>query len=73
MELRRFTSIVSLISLTVLYSLTSSQSYVVVSMDSSNSEVKMKLAEIYELKGQPRRALDLVYQGCFENLRSHLN
>jgi general transcription factor 3C polypeptide 3 (transcription factor C subunit 4) len=32
-------------------------------MDPSNIDVKMKLAEIYEIMNQPRKALELVYQG----------
>ncbi|KAF8815220.1 hypothetical protein BYT27DRAFT_7249306 [Phlegmacium glaucopus] len=30
--------------------------------DPSNNDVKMKLAEIYEIMGEPRKALDLVYE-----------
>lgn len=31
--------------------------------DPSNNDAKMKLAEIYEIMGEPRKALDLVYEG----------
>ena len=31
--------------------------------DPTNNDAKMKLAEIYEIMGEPRKALDLVYQG----------
>ncbi|KAI5117819.1 hypothetical protein M0805_004949 [Coniferiporia weirii] len=34
----------------------------VISIDPTNNEAKMKLAEIYEVTGQPRKALELVYQ-----------
>ncbi|KXN83202.1 Transcription factor tau subunit sfc4 [Leucoagaricus sp. SymC.cos] len=32
------------------------------SIDSTNNEAKMKLAEIYEIMNEPRRALELVYE-----------
>jgi hypothetical protein len=35
----------------------------VIAADPSNTDVKMKLAELYEILNQPRKALDLVYQG----------
>ena len=31
--------------------------------DPANNDAKMKLAEIYEIMGEPRKALDLVYEG----------
>jgi hypothetical protein len=31
--------------------------------DPNHNEAKMKLAEIYEILNQPRKALDLVYEG----------
>lgn len=31
--------------------------------DPTNNDAKMKLAEIYEIIGEPRKALDLVYEG----------
>ncbi|KAL5520201.1 hypothetical protein ACEPAG_9414 [Sanghuangporus baumii] len=34
----------------------------IINADPSNDEAKMKLAEIYENSGQPRKALELVYQ-----------
>ena len=36
---------------------------IVISADSTHNEAKMKLAEIYEILGEPRKALDLVMQG----------
>jgi general transcription factor 3C polypeptide 3 (transcription factor C subunit 4) len=33
------------------------------SADSENNDVKMKLAEIYEILNEPRKALELVYEG----------
>ena len=33
--------------------------------DSTLNEAKMKLAEIYEILNEPRKALDLVYEGLF--------
>jgi general transcription factor 3C polypeptide 3 (transcription factor C subunit 4) len=36
---------------------------IVISTDPSNNDAKMKLAEIYEITNQPRKALALVYQG----------
>jgi general transcription factor 3C polypeptide 3 (transcription factor C subunit 4) len=35
----------------------------VIAVDPSNSDAKMKLAEVYEIMNEPRKALDLVYQG----------
>jgi general transcription factor 3C polypeptide 3 (transcription factor C subunit 4) len=35
----------------------------VLSLDSSLNDVKMRLAGIYEVLHEPRKALDLVYQG----------
>ena len=35
----------------------------VVDADPSNHDAKMKLAEIYEIMDEPRKALELVYQG----------
>jgi hypothetical protein len=32
-------------------------------VDPANNDAKMKLAEIYEIMGEPRKALDLVYEG----------
>jgi hypothetical protein len=32
-------------------------------VDPNNNDAKMKLAEIYEIMGEPRKALDLVYEG----------
>jgi len=31
--------------------------------DPAHNEAKMKLAEIYEILNEPRKALDLVYEG----------
>lgn len=33
--------------------------------DPTNNESKMKLAEIYEIINEPRKALDLVYEGVY--------
>jgi len=33
--------------------------------DPTINEAKMKLAEIYEILNEPRKALDLVYEGSF--------
>lgn len=35
----------------------------VLSLDPSSNDVKMRLAGIYEVLNEPRKALDLVYQG----------
>ncbi len=35
----------------------------VISADPTNNEAKMKLAEIYEITGETRKAFDLVMQG----------
>lgn len=35
----------------------------VIAVDTGNSEAKMKLAELYEILNEPRKALNLVYQG----------
>jgi general transcription factor 3C polypeptide 3 (transcription factor C subunit 4) len=35
----------------------------VIAIDPLNNDVKMKLAETYEIMNQPRKALELVYQG----------
>jgi general transcription factor 3C polypeptide 3 (transcription factor C subunit 4) len=32
-------------------------------LDQTNNDVKMKLAEIYEILNEPRKALELVYEG----------
>ena len=32
-------------------------------VDPTNNDAKMKLAEISEIMGEPRKALDLVYEG----------
>jgi hypothetical protein len=37
--------------------------FLVLSLDSSLNDVKMRLAGIYEVLHEPRKALDLVYQG----------
>ena len=37
--------------------------YLVLSLDPSLNDVKMRLAGIYEVLHEPRKALDLVYQG----------
>jgi len=37
--------------------------FAVLSLDSSLNDVKMRLAGIYEVLHEPRKALDLVYQG----------
>lgn len=34
-----------------------------VDADPTHNEAKMKLAELYEILDEPRKALDLVYQG----------
>lgn len=33
------------------------------SIDPTNNDAKMKLAEIYEIMNEPRKALELVYEG----------
>jgi general transcription factor 3C polypeptide 3 (transcription factor C subunit 4) len=35
------------------------------SIDPTNNDAKMKLAEIYEIMNEPRKALELVYEGTF--------
>jgi hypothetical protein len=35
----------------------------VISVDTTNNDAKLKLAEIYEILNEPRKALNLVYQG----------
>jgi thioredoxin-like negative regulator of GroEL len=35
----------------------------VIDADPTHNEAKMKLAELYEIMDEPRKALDLVYQG----------
>jgi thioredoxin-like negative regulator of GroEL len=35
----------------------------VIDADPSNNDAKMKLAELYEIMDEPRKALELVYQG----------
>jgi hypothetical protein len=35
----------------------------VIGADPSNNDAKMKLAEIYEIINEPRKALELVYEG----------
>jgi hypothetical protein len=39
--------------------------------DPNDNEAKMKLAEVYEILNEPRKALDLVYEGknVFSNLQ----
>ena len=39
------------------------KTFLVLSLDSSLNDVKMRLAGIYEVLHEPRKALDLVYQG----------
>ena len=36
---------------------------IVIDADPAHNEAKMKLAELYEIMDEPRKALDLVYQG----------
>ena len=36
--------------------------------DPTNNDAKMKLAEIYEILNEPRKALELVYEGISSNL-----
>jgi hypothetical protein len=43
--------------------------YLVLSLDSSLNDVKMRLAGIYEVLHEPRKALDLVYQGTSYKIR----
>jgi len=43
--------------------------YLVLSLDSSLNDVKMRLAGIYEVLHEPRKALDLVYQGTSHEVR----
>jgi general transcription factor 3C polypeptide 3 (transcription factor C subunit 4) len=43
--------------------------YLVLSLDSSLNDVKMRLAGIYEVLHEPRKALDLVYQGTSYEVR----
>jgi general transcription factor 3C polypeptide 3 (transcription factor C subunit 4) len=38
-------------------------SIAVKSADPDNNDAKMKLAEIYEMLNEPRKALELVYEG----------
>lgn len=38
------------------------------SADPSHNEAKMKLAEIYEILNEPRKALELVYEGMLSYL-----
>jgi general transcription factor 3C polypeptide 3 (transcription factor C subunit 4) len=38
-------------------------SFLVLSLDPFSNDVKMRLAGIYEVLNEPRKALDLVYQG----------
>ena len=40
----------------------------VISADDTQNEVKMSLAEIYEVLNEPRKALKLVYEGQFYRL-----
>lgn len=48
--------------------------FTVITADPTHNEAKMKLAEIYEILNEPRKALDLVLQGMslisFEYLTS---
>lgn len=44
----------------------------VISVDPSNNDAKMKLAEIYEIMNEPRKALDLVYQGTLTLLSTFM-
>ena len=37
----------------------------VIDADPSNTDAKMKLAELYEIMDEPRKALELVYQGTY--------
>ena len=39
------------------------RSNTVIDADPTHNEAKMKLAELYEIMDEPRKALDLVYQG----------
>jgi hypothetical protein len=39
------------------------RSNAVIDADPTHNEAKMKLAELYEIMDEPRKALDLVYQG----------
>jgi hypothetical protein len=41
-------------------------------VDPTNNDAKMKLAEIYEILNEPRKALELVYEGLFLVLRSNI-
>ncbi len=38
-------------------------------IDPTNNDAKMKLAEVYESMNEPRKALELVYEGSFMSLR----
>ena len=59
-EMQRMSmNIVGLFSLPTYYMLTRS---LVRLADPTNNDAKMKLAEIYEIMGEPRKALDLVYE-----------
>lgn len=40
----------------------------VIATDPTNNDAKMNLAEIFEINGQLRKALDLVYQGEFYSI-----
>jgi hypothetical protein len=37
-------------------------------VDPTHNEAKMKLAEIYEILNEPRKALELVYEGLHSTL-----
>ncbi len=43
-------------------------SFLVLSLDPSSNDVKMRLAGLYEVLNEPRKALDLVYQGVFNTI-----
>lgn len=45
----------------------------VITADPTNHDAKMKLAEIYEIMNEPRKALELVLEGMYDTLCSSLN
>jgi len=45
----------------------------VIDADPSNTDAKMKLAELYEIMDEPRKALELVYQGTLFPLNQNSN
>ncbi|KAJ3569113.1 hypothetical protein NP233_g5266 [Leucocoprinus birnbaumii] len=46
--------------------------HIVRSIDPTHNDAKMKLAEIYEAMGEPRKALELVYEGSSTSVHANL-